>query len=177
MYNSISNFLHTEANQFKFTLRKSRFDALVDSSSKSILSNTSKLKLYIDTSDAIIPTKSNMILFGQEIKPKSLISSLFTYKNLENCQFIDIDGLGYASIYAKSILSEYQIIKLNVFSINYATGVLVYNDINYSLHQISVDNSSGIRIIIETLNDDIVISNNSVLYARDSDISISLLVE
>ena len=176
-FNAIKSFVTSDLNSFKYTLRKSKFEAIIDNSLKDILSNTSVFQLYIDTNDNVIPTKSNSLNFGQSIKQKSLYSSAFTYTNVMNCQFIDVDGLGYASVYTKSQNGDLILINKNVFSIDYASGLLTYSDSNYTLYSLSLLNSSGIRVFTTPVADDIKVINNSVIYVKDADITISTSVE
>lgn len=177
VFNTIHNFAETDLNSFKFTLRKSRFESLVDASHPSILSNSTTFKLYIDTNDSIIQTQSNLLTFGQPIQSKSLSSTLFTYKTIPNCEFIDFDGLGFASIYTKSATGDLLLIQKNVLSINYNTGLIKFNDSTYSFQRVSLENPSGIKIIIDTVGEDIIVKDLSVIYVKDDDISIKSTVE
>jgi hypothetical protein len=177
VFNTIKDFVINDLNTFTYTLRKSRFEALVDSSSDSVLSNSSSFQIYIDTKDVILNTGDNYINFNQEIKPKTLYSSKFTYKSQINCQFYDLNGDGYASIYSKSDTNALTLVLANALSIDYTSGIVTYVDNSYSLAKLSIANSSGIKIITETLSDDIKISNNQVAYVKDDDIKISVKID
>lgn len=177
IFNSIHNFAEFDLNSFKFTLRKSRFESMIDDAHPNILSNSTQFKLYIDTNDTIIPNQSNSVNFGQPLKSKSLTSSLFTYKTLPNCQFIDVDGLGLASIYIKSSTGDLVVVQKNALSVNYNTGLVKYIDGSYSFQKVSLDNSSGIKIIVDTSSEDIIVKDLSVIYVKDDDISIKASVE
>lgn len=176
-FNTIKNFVSTDLNSFNFTLRKSKFDALIDNSNKNILSNMTNLRLYIDTNDTIIQTKSNLLNFGQAIQPKLLTSTIFSYKTLPNCEFLDVDGSGFVSVYTKSTGGDLILVNKNTLSIDYNTGILKYLDNNYSLHSLSLENTSGIRVIVKTLLDDIKATNTNVIYVKDDDITILASVE
>jgi hypothetical protein len=177
VFSTIHNFAESDLNSFKFILRKSRFESMIDDSHPSILSNSTDFKLYIDTNDSIIPYQSNQINFSQPIVSKSLSSSTFTYKTISNCQFIDVDGNGFASIYIKSITGDLAIVQKNALSINYNSGLIKYVDNTYSFQRVSLENSSGIKISVDTVSEDIVANNLSVIYVNDDDISISTVVE
>ena len=177
IFNSIHKFAEFDLNSFKFTLRKSRFESMIDDSHPNILSNSTQFKLYIDTNDSIIPNQSNSINFGQPLKGKSLTSSLFTYKTVSNCQFIDVDGLGLASIYTKLSTGDLVVVQKNTLSVNYNTGLVKYIDGSYSFQKVSLDNSSGIKIIVDTSSEDIIVKDLSVIYVKDDDISIKTSVE
>jgi len=177
VFNSISTFTQSDLNSFKFTLRKSRFESMIDDSHPAILSNSTTFKLYIDTNDSIIPNQSNSLNFGQAIISKSLSSSIFTYKTIPNCEFIDFEGLGFASIYTKSSTGDLVIVQKNALSINYNTGLIKYVDNAYSFQRVSLENFSGIKVIVDTISEDIVVKDLSVIYVKDDDISIKTSVE
>lgn len=177
VFNVIKTFTISDLNSFKYILRKSRFESMIDTSHPSILSNTSTFKLYIDTNDVVIPTQTNQINFNQPILSKSLSSNIFKYKTVQNCEFIDLDGLGFASIYTKSDTGELVLIQKNALSINYNTGLIKYVDGSYSLQKLSVENPSGIKIIVDTSSEDIVVQDLSVIYVKDDDITISTSIE
>lgn len=177
VFTSIHNFAETDLNEFKFILRKSRFESMIDDSHPDILSNSSEFKLYIDTSDSILPNQTNSLSFGQPIKSKSLNSSVFIYKTTPNCEFIDIDGLGFASIYTKSSIGGLIIVQKNAMSINYNNGLIKYIDGSYSFQKITLENFSGIKIIVDTVSEDVIVKDLSVIYVKDGDISIKSSVE
>lgn len=177
VFNKIKNFAITDLNSFKYTLRKSRFESMIDDTHPSILSNSSSFKLYINTNDSVIPTQTNSLNFSQAIQTKSLSSSIFKYKTTPNCEFIDLDGLGFASIYTKSNTGDLVLVQKNALSINYNTGLINYIDGSYSLQKLSVENSSGIKVIVDTSGEDIIVKDLSVIYVKDDDITITTVVE
>lgn len=177
VFSTIKSFVTSDLNSFKYTLRKSKFEALIDSTSVAILSNSTSFKLYINTNEAIIPTKGNMLNFNQPIKPMSIESSIFSYKTIPNCQFLDIFGDGFISIYTKSSTGQLTSIIKNALSIDYNLGIIKYTDNSYSFSQIALENFSGINLIVVPLNDDIYSVDSSVIYVNDSDISITTLID
>lgn len=176
-YNTIREYADIDINTFKFTLRKSRFESLIDNSHNSILSNTTNFKLYINTNDTIIASGDNFIKFAQQISEKSLTSSVFAYKSIQNCQLLDIDGLGFGSIYSKDVFGVYTLVKSDVVSINYLTGYITYIDSTYSLAKLSIDNSSGIKLYVTPASDDIKVTDNYVLFVNDDDITIKATLD
>lgn len=177
VFGSIKNFVGTDLNSFSYTLRKSRFESMIDDSSPAILSNKTTFKLYIDTKDSILVSGDNFINFNQPVLEKTLSSSKFRYKSVLNCKFIDTDGLGFASMYTESDVGLLTLIVNNALSINYTSGIIKYTDNSYSLSKLTFDNSSGIRIAISTANDDIKIIDNQVIYVKDDDITITAVVD
>lgn len=177
VFNRIKQFVSTDLNSFKYTLRKSRFESMIDDVSDAILSNNSTFRLYIDTNDTIIPTKSNFVNFSQSIVPKSIQSGLFTYKTIPNCEFIDVNGLGFASIYTKSVTGELSLVLLNALSIDYNSGLINYTDTSYSLHSLSLQNFSGIKISVQPLSEDVSSIDNTVIYVKDADITVTPLID
>lgn len=177
VFNTIKSFTSIDLNSFKYTLRKSKFESMIDNSNSNILSNTTRLKLYIDTGDVILTSQTNLINFSQPIKIKSLTSSIFTYLTITNCQFIDMDGLGFASIYKKSTSGDLILIQKNALSIDYVTGIIKYVNSSNNFKNLSLENYGSIRVIIETLNDDIIVKANDVIYTKDEDITIITLAD
>lgn len=177
IFNTINNYAITELNSFKYVLRRSKFEALVDNSNTNILSNISKFKLYINTNDSILLTNNNIIKFNQQILQKSIVSSIFTYKSIENCEFIDLYGNGFASVYKKSSTNEYILILLNVLSIDYLLGTIKYIDNSYSLTKLSNANFGNIMISVSPFNDDITVTDNYVLFVNNKDIKVSTIVD
>lgn len=175
--NVISDFVETDLNTFKYVLRKSKFEGLIDDSSPSILSNVTKFTLYINTNDVIIPTKNSFINFYQQIKPKSLKTNTFIYNMTNNCQIIDVDGLGVASVYIVNTDLSLTLVKKDVMKINYVTGMVNYIDNTISLHTLALNNLSGIKFQVSTVSEDIKIIDNSVVFVKNDDISVTINVE
>lgn len=177
VFNKIKMFASTDLNSFKYTLRKSKFEAMVDAVSPAILSNTTKFILYINTNDTIISSKSNVLLYNQPILANTLSSSSFTYKSIQNCQFLDLDGVGYASLYYKANNGDIVLVSPNMLSIDYLNGIVTYIDPTYSFYKLALDNASGIKISVEPESDDIKASDNFVIFAQDADINVSSMVD
>jgi hypothetical protein len=176
VFNTVKSFVSTELNTFKYVLRSSRFEAMVDNCHKNILSNTTIFTLYVDTSDVILSSSVKTINFAQPLAPNTLTSSIFTFKSIPNCIFLDTDGSGFASVYQKSNTGILTLVLSYAMSINYNTGLISYIDKTYDLYQLSIENSSGIKIYTKTSGEDIEISNNTVIFVNDNDIVISTAV-
>jgi hypothetical protein len=175
--NAIKAFASTSLNSFKYTLRKSKFEAMIDNTDENIYSNTSDIKLYIDTNDSILYTGANSISFEQAIAKQSLGSSAFTYQGIQNCQFYDLNGDGKASIYTKSPLNELVLVRKDAMTVNYDTGIISYTDDVYSMYKLALENLNGVRIYIKAVSDDIKAFNNTVFYLKDEDITVKAEID
>jgi hypothetical protein len=175
--NAIKTFAATSLNSFKYTLRKSKFEAMIDNTDDNIYSNSSDIQLYIDTNDSILYTGANSISFEQSIARESLSSSAFTYQGVQNCQFYDLNGDGKASIYTKSPLNELVLVRKDAITINYDTGVISYSDDVYSMYKLALENLNGVRIYIKAVSEDIRGFNNTVFYLRDEDITVKAEID
>jgi hypothetical protein len=174
---AIKEFAQTSLNSFKYTLRKSKFEAMIDNTDENIYSNTSDIRLYIDTNDSILYTGANSISFEQAIARESLGSSAFTYQGVQNCQFYDFNGDGKASIYTKSPLNEFVLVRKDAMTINYDTGIISYTDDVYSMYKLALENLDGVKIYIKSISDDIKAFNNTVFYLKDEDITVKAEID
>lgn len=175
---AVSQFNADNLNDFKKTLRYSRFVEAIDAAHFSIISNDTFVRPY----KIIIPSLTNAanysLSYGFELSSfnnstpfrlqdevSAITSSYFTY-NGRQC-LIEDDGLGILNI-VSLVGNSHQIVK-PIGTVDYVSGL-----ININGFVVEAYDGDGVRIFVDAKTRDIFSTRNVILEIRDIDINVTV---
>ena len=177
----IAGYNTTYLDDFDTTLRLSKLAALVDASSIAIMSNEITVCPYVTYSPALNVSLSPSFKFHtklikpypfkdtsgfKEYKP-AVVSGVFQFNNLDS--YLQDDGIGNIQIVTSDIVNP-QIVKPIAGTVNYDTG-----EINLIGFKTEGYTGSGIRIMVQTSNDDIASPAGRIFLIQDTDVTINMV--
>ena len=166
--NSISNYNQTSITKFDSYFRFSKFTSSIDSTSDSIKSNITKIKIKNRLEISLGLPTSYKTKFNSEVVEGKLESSSFTYSGYSNCFLEDEGGnLKVSTYYDNQKIT----VQNNVGSIVYTTGEI--NLVNFAPTFID-DGNSYIELKVEPLDFDISPLRNQIITIDESSINISM---
>lgn len=174
---AIKTYTNTAVNGFNKTAYYSKLLAAIDSADISIISNDTTMYMYRLLNPTAEQPLEVTLDFGNALYDGPVVvnphaaadiptisSTFFTYDG-KRCRFED-DGVGSISV-VTSVANQTAIVKPNVGTVDYETGRVVISALTITGYE-----GDGIRVYAQPRTKDISAVRNSVLVARDSDISI-----
>jgi len=175
---AVSQFNADYLNDFKKTLRFSRFVEAIDAAHFSIISNDTFIRPFKTIVPSLSQAANYTINYGFQLsnfnnstpfnlpnEVSAITSSYFTYNNRQ-C-LIEDDGLGILNI-VSLVNNSHQIVK-QVGTVNYTSGVINLNGFIVDSYE-----GEGVRIFVDALTKDIFSTKNVILEIRDADINVTV---
>jgi hypothetical protein len=175
---AVSQFNADYLNDFKKTLRFSRFVEAIDAAHFSIISNDTFIRPFKTIVPSLSQAANYTINYGFQLsnfnnstpfnlpnEVSAITSSYFTYNNRQ-C-LIEDDGLGILNI-VSLVNNSHQIVR-QVGTVNYTSGVINLNGFIVDSYE-----GEGVRIFVDALTKDIFSTKNVILEIRDADINVTV---
>ena len=175
---AVSQFNADNLNDFKKTLRYSRFVEAIDGAHFSVISNDTFVRPYKIIIPSLSAAANYIINYGFELsnfnnstpfklqnEVSAITSSFFTFNNRQ-C-LIEDDGLGVLNI-VSLVGNAHEIVK-PIGTVNYTSGT-----INLNGFIVQGYDGDGVRIFVDAKTRDIFSTKNVILEIRDADINVTI---
>ena len=175
---AVSQFNADNLNDFKKTLRYSRFVEAIDGAHFSVISNDTFVRPYKIIIPSLSAAANYIINYGFELsnfnnstpfklqnEVSAITSSFFTFNNRQ-C-LIEDDGFGVLNI-VSLVGNAHEIVK-PIGTVNYTSG-----SINLNGFIVQGYDGDGVRIFVDAKTRDIFSTKNVILEIRDADINVTI---
>jgi hypothetical protein len=161
---SITNYNTDNLERFNARFRYSQVLAAIDNSDSSIIKNETTIKLIKKISPALNTNVSYALKYQNDIVPKSISSTAFTYNGLQ-CNLSDENGILNIVSNVNSTITKV----VAIGTVNYTTG-----DLNITNFNISDYDSSAIIIFSDPVKKDVGTFQNYIMEIDLNNVSIDV---